>query len=842
MLFKNIILLITLVLVTFQITFADDETIYTDGEVTGDDVYLLEDIDVVETVGEGSDSGVTEISREIIRNIPSGNQGITDMLKIAPGVQFSEDYRGAGSAGEIKPAAISISGGKIYENLFLLDGMSNSSTLDPSSNNPNLANDVAGDPQKFFISQWLVEDLTLLDSDISAAYDGFQGGVVDVKVRQPGKKMSGNFNYRGTNNYLTNFFINDDIRKEFDRSSQSTQLFFEKHFLSAALDIPIKGRGGLLLSYNRNWSKIPLKQFKEWKPQYRTSESYYLKGIYHINSSSYLDTSLSYSPNSGEYFIKNAERSDFTINGGGIFWANNYVNEVNGHKIKAHIDYSYNENSKDSPDIFKSWVASPNKPWGYQTYWTGNNDPLSTEGGFGSIDKYEHAFKTTFDHNIRPLEFFGTHKISYGVVYSYNTGGYRRLNDGIQYKQAIQNPGLICREGDDTCVEADQYLSKRYISRSTKSESDANNNGYITASINNFGAYIEEDYQIERINIRLGFRLQYDDYMENVNFSPRARLSIDLFNNKNTIITGGYGRYYAASMLHYKLREGRKPSYYEVRSTHRNEVQNWGPSISHVQTEYKFSDLKTPYNDEYTASINQKILDSFINLKYLERHGLDGIATSRKVIDPKDGIYKYSFNNNGTSFYRSVQLKWQKNWKNHNIMANITWSQSESSNDSYDDAYDIEQMEDFVMYNGNKIKRSELPNDNFARPIIMNISYVGRFFKHLKFSVTLNYKSPYKSVEQVDDSSDSTEIDKNDKIVQYDNLDTYEDITFGHNATVDIGLYWEQQLYKTHKLTLFTEVYNLFNTKNVIGKTYSGNADKDYELGTQVWFGVNYEF
>ncbi len=829
-----LILIPCLLFLTAAIVLADENMEHDniDNETYIEDTFIMEDMDVIETIGEGADSGVTEIPRDMIELIPSGNQGVTDILKIAPGVQFSEEYRGASSAGEISPGQISISGAAPYDNLFLLDGMSNSSLLDPASNNPNLASDVAGDPQKFFISQWLIDDVTLYDSDISAKYDGFQGGVVDVKTRKPGTKLGGNISYRGTNNYLTNFFLNDDAYNNFLNSDQSNQLYFEKHFLSAAVDIPINNKGGILLSYNRNWSKIPLMNFKNWKNQERVSESYYAKGLYNINSASYIESSFSYSPHNNKYFIKNTLNSDFNIKGGGYFGALNYVNETGGHKIKLHADYSYSENKKISPDDYKSWAATSFKPWGYDSSST-SEQPLSMEGGFGSIDKYEHQAKLNFDHNVKPLDFFGEHNISYGVAYSFGYGRYLRKNDAHVYKDAILSTGVICGGDFGTCVDGDQYFSSRY----TTPASD------VSAIINEVSGYIEEDYQIERVNLRAGLRVSYDDYMTNVNFSPRIRLSIDLLNNKNTIITGGYGRYYAASMMTYKLREGRAPSFYEERWTTKNELQNWQLSSDNVRSAYKFDNLKTPYNDEYTASINQKIFDSYINLKYVERHGKDGIATSRSV-SSSDGISYYTFNNNGTSLYRSVQLKWSKSWKNHKLLANLTWSMSETSNDSYDDTFDIEEMEDIIYYNGKQIHLYELPKSNYARPVILNVAYVGRYFDHLKISVALNYKSPYVAIEQVEDKSYGyQEVDPVTGGLVSKTTSAYEDVQYGHNFTVDLGIYWEQPLWKNHKLTIFCEVYNLFNTKNIIGKrVYSSTSANDYELGTQLWLGANYEF
>ena len=330
---KLMIFFMLSILLLFAVTVFAEENTDNSSEYDIEDTFIMEDMDVIESIGEGADSGTVEIPRDIIKYVPAGNGGITDILTVAPSVQFDEEYRGASSAGEIAPANISISGGSIYDNLFTVDGMNNSSLLDPNSSNTSLASDVSGNPQKFFIDSWLIEDITLYDSDISAKYGDFQGGVVDVKTRKPGKELSGKLSYKGTSSYLTNYFVNQsDLDNWQTGGSQTKQLKFFKNFLSASLDIPITSDGGLLLSYNRNWSTIPMKYFDDWNDQERTSESYYMKGIYNISGSSYIDLSASYSPYTGTYFIRNTKDSKYEINGGGYFGAVNYVNELKTHK------------------------------------------------------------------------------------------------------------------------------------------------------------------------------------------------------------------------------------------------------------------------------------------------------------------------------------------------------------------------------------------------------------------------------------------------------------------------------------------------------------------------------
>lgn len=794
-----------------------------------DDVYIMEDMDVIETFSDGKTPGQTQISREMIDNLPAGNGSITDLLTIVPGVQFSEDYRSTENIGEVKPAKVSISGGNFYDNLFLVDGMSNSSLLDPASDNPNLASDVAGDPQKFFINSWLIEDITIYDSNVSAAYDGFTGGVVDVNTKKPGSKFGGTFSYKGTGDPLTHFFLNESEKDSFDKGLSSKQLKFQKHFLSGALDIPITDRGGLLLSYNRNWSILPKRYFDTWKDEQRTSETYYLKGQYNINSYSYTDATVSYSPHYDVFYIKNTKDSRFTINGGGVFSALNYVNEYDGHKIKVHLDYSWSENSKDAPDDFKSWAITKYKPWGALS--TSTDSEISAEGGFGSIDKEEHSVKLNFDHNVKPLEFFGEHKISYGVSYNFVNGMYHRLKDAATYLDVVRSPDVICTNSND-CVDGDQYFTRRNVTPASK----------VIANVNLFSAYIEELYKIERVSIRAGLRMSYDDYMNNVNFAPRTKLSIDVFNNGYTVLTGGYNRYYSAPLLSYKLREGRAPSYTEKRWTYNNIVQPWEKSSDGSKSTYNYAGLRTPYSDEYVANITQKFFESYLDLKYIERHSKDQIATSRSVLG-KDGIAYYSFNNNGSSKYRSVQAKWSKSWKNHQVMANLTWQQSETSNDTYDSTFDLEDMDDYVYYNGKKILAYELPKDNFARPITLNLAYTGLFFDRLRLSLMFKYRSPYTAIQQIDSEGYSyTYVDPDTGETVEKSTSAYSDVEYGHNVNVDLSIEYTQKVWLDHKITISVEIYNLLNLKNEVGTKYYSSTGVDYETGISAWLGAKYEF
>jgi beta-galactosidase beta subunit len=810
--------------------YADDNTTY-----DVEDLYELEQVEVRHKI-EDSQIGKTEIPREIIKSLPIGNGNITDLLRIAPGVQFDENYRSSATGGEIAPAGISISGGKTYDNLFLIDGIRNSSLLDPGSDNPNLAADVPGHPQKFFVDTWLVEDFTLYDSNVPASFDGFTGGVVDVATRRPGNKFGGSLSYRTTRSEWTEIYVDRNESASFANSGdQNRQPNFEKNFFSIALDVPVTERTGFLVNYKRNESTIPLKYFDGWKEQERLSESFFIKGVHNIDGSSYIDAVFSTSPYENRYFIKHTKDSQYIIEGGGYFTAVNYYNEKNDQKFKLHADYSYAENNRRAPNIFRAWMASDEKKWGLPTDTTTNDMTLSPEGGWGNIDKSEESFNLALDHTLKEFEFLGNHLVSYGLSYTHTKGEFNRKTDAIVYNGFVQSNEVICNGNSFICVDGEQYLSRRQVTPAT----------YVTAEINEVSAYLEDSWTIDKFNLRAGIRVTNDDFMNNTNFAPRLQLQYDIFGNNNTVFLVGYNRYYSGNLLANKLREGRAPSFVETNHTWLNVIQDWSGSSDGVKTSYNYQELNTPYKDEYVAGVTQGLFGGALNIKYIERIGKDEFAKQRNEVS-SDGIIYHTLNNNGESEYRSVQVKWQRAWKNHNLMMNATWQESTTSNDNYDDNFDLEDMEKFVIYKGSKIKVSEMPKDNFNRPVVLNLAYTGRFFEQLVLSSAVKYRTAYKQIELIDSNyfTGYTEVNQWGETVNI-TANAYDETEVDPSLTVDLSLAWEQPIFRDHKITFSVEIYNIFNEKNRVGKSNSSsgvNSYETYEMGRQFWAGVSYDF
>ncbi|MDR2400238.1 MAG: hypothetical protein LBD73_01130, partial [Deferribacteraceae bacterium] len=142
---------------------------------------------------------------------------------------------------------------------------------------------------------------------------------------------------------------------------------------------------------------------------------------------------------------------------------------------------------------------------------------------------------------------------------------------------------------------------------------------------------------------------------------------------------------------------------------------------------------------------------------------------------------------------------------------------------------------------GRRIKLKDLPKDNYNRPYVFNLSYVGKYFNHLTVSGIINYSTPHKKLySETEDDGTSTPGDRNI-------ISVYKTIELDDSFTLDCTFSWEQKIYKDHKIILTLEVMNILDSKNKIGEGYRTYYKGDYnydkfQLGRQFWAGIGYEF
>jgi len=763
----------------------------------------------------------TTINREIIEKLPLRNNSINEALTILPGVQLSEEAYLSTQGGEILPPKVSIAGGKCYDNNFTIDGFSNNSLLDPISENAVDLFDVQGHPQGLFLDPALIEKVTVFDSNVPASYGSFKGGVVEATTLIPDPFFNGRFFYRTTRDQWTSFHLNTTDKEDFPQSrDQAMQPEFEKHHTGLELHIPLTPKIRLLAFYSQEYSEIALNHFGNQRDQHRRQQNLFLKLSSAPSPVSTLDLTWVYSPYEAHYFFKNYQDSDYSLHQGGSQISAEYRTSLDTHELHLLVGYGRSENRRDAPKDAKKWQITPSKNWGETVGTTTSN-----EGFYGDLDKSQESGQFKADLTLSPF-FAGStsHQFNTGIDYQHTKGSFDRKETSYYYYSSKLDSQVSCDGNTSDCVEGEQYFGKRFRYPKNKAE----------ATINQLSVYLEDILTFKRLELRPGVRLSDDDFMENLDIAPRLAATVDIFGNSNSLLITGYNRYYANTLLTYKLREARTPlsGYMETRKTITIDGEHRPTDWERFSTTYKaskYSDLKTPYADEYVLGLNQAFLGGRLTAKYVQRENKDEFAREIGEVE-ENGLRYYTLNNNGRSRYRSYRLSWERQWRNHSLLINGTYERTTTSNETYDDDLEEENLQDQVWYDGHLVKKTELPRKDFNRPWVVNLVYVGKFPYGFTFSGLAKYRSGYRVLED-------TGEDKKDIVLADDSSPPiYEEVKKGGSVIVSCRIDWEKRLWLEHSMVLSLEANNLLNKKSPVSNT------DNYEIGRQVWAGLEYRF
>ncbi|MGX3046165.1 TonB-dependent receptor plug domain-containing protein, partial [Helicobacter sp. T3_23-1056] len=215
------------------------------------------------------------IDSTTLESSPNANGDITSILKILPNVQYDTRQNSSSTPGEIDPANIQISGGLYYQNNFQLDGFNMNNDLNPAAGSYDNYNPVAttalpGRSQGLNIDTSLLESITVLDSNVSASYGGFTGGVVEANTKKATKKYGGNISYQISqgnanpkNLSLTKYHIyggedGDGLNDFLAADATGGHPEFIKHSIRASVESRFHKKAGIIASFTTTQSFIPL--------------------------------------------------------------------------------------------------------------------------------------------------------------------------------------------------------------------------------------------------------------------------------------------------------------------------------------------------------------------------------------------------------------------------------------------------------------------------------------------------------------------------------------------------------------------------------------------------------
>ena len=187
---------------------------------------------IVVYASTASEVGQSIYNQKQIQNVPNTKKTLTDFLKVNPNVQFGNASLASGQQGELDASDISINGALFYENKFLLNNVNIGNSLNPASGSTdNTVDGLAGSSLNANINMDLICELEVLDSNVSAEYGEFTGGVVKAKTCAPKTEIGqvhGKISYDFTSSDWTQFNyispeeqeIQENFRREEERLNE----------------------------------------------------------------------------------------------------------------------------------------------------------------------------------------------------------------------------------------------------------------------------------------------------------------------------------------------------------------------------------------------------------------------------------------------------------------------------------------------------------------------------------------------------------------------------------------------------------------------------------------------
>lgn len=808
---------------------------------------------IVRSAPTSQTMGTQVINAEQIARYPTSNGTITELLKHNPNVRFANNTDSSNNPGEITPENVSFHGEKFYNNNFMIDGLSNNNTVNPGSNNGDLTADPdgysptdlpAGGTQSFWINSELLDKLEVFDSNVSAKYGDFTGGVVDARLKDPSlERASGRVSWRSTRDSWTKYHIDESKRESFEEASdQSNQPKFTKNFYSVSVNQPLNDSAGLIFSYNRQESKIPVysPNMNMWSNQERIAETYLLKGTWFAENGDIFRLTGMYAPHESTYYKKEIMNGGFTNKGGGYRANIEWEHFAPWGKITSLAGYQHEQNKiEQAADTYQSWYrynksqnfTSDAITWGSTT--TGTNVQYGYQGGYGTFGTDKNTTTLKQDAEFNPFSAMGvTHQLDAGWQTDFYQARYRRFGDAsISSGVPTIDTSVVCSAGDDYCIDGEQYFKSRrvYPARS------------VEGNYTNYALYLQDSMLYKRFEITPGVRLQYDDFMKNLTVAPRFTTSLDVFGDRSTRLFGGANRYYGQNLLAYKLRSGISEYIAQTRTSANSA---WvGDTSKYSSYDYDISDLKTPYSDELSLGLSQRVMDTVWTFKWVNRKGRDQFG--RDSYTDSSGQKYYILNNNAKTEGNTWSLTAQPISPYNFSVADISWElgasivRNKSSSQTYYDHSDSD--DNMVIIDGKLMEKGDMKALDYNTPWTAFIN-VNTFFPaiNLNWSQNIGYTAGYTGYTTSSVACPSG----NSACGSYEgNASLYQKTKYDDYFTYDWRFAWSQPTFQNQSVELTLDVLNVFDTAIEASQTTGSSAKTvTYKTGRQFWFGVAYNW
>ena len=798
-------------------------------------VYKLQ---AVEARDEGDTLGKTELTETEIAMAPVANNNVTELLRGESFIQFDANSRSGALGGEITPSQISIRGSRPYENNFMINGVSNNSTLAPSGWDSTQAYGTVptGDAQAINISTDLLESVTVLSENVSAEYGDFTGGVVNAKIRDARTDgWHGRIWTRHTrDSWAQQHWLEGDAENDTPSSQDGLQKEFKRTTLGTMVEGGLDdGRLGVMLSAERTESKIPVWSsygtLKEKKNSSRQQDNLMLKLNTDPSNDFYASVTLNYTPYKADVVAGTIKDGEFSLEGGGIGVIFNSRLRTNWGEWKNDLGWTETEVSRYADtNASYTWLSRPNNQ--QSDYVTWSNSKNAFEGLMGDYEQTQQAFTLKSLFSAYPTEFrASTHTIKVGAEYQYVRAAMEDEGYSTYYlpKASSTVQGTLA----NGVVAGEQYASSKSVQEAYSKTTD-----YQSMAI-----FAEDEIQIERFTVRPGVRVSYDDLVEDINIAPRLVANADILNNQRFILGAGYNRYYGSQVLAQSLRARTNLQRFSRGLDANGQVGEWKYLSGGGEVDFNenVKDLKTPYSDELVLSASANVLGGTqFTLMGVKRDYRDQLRT--KPVDAKSSYYLLT--NDGQSDYKGLTLTIDRgfdlgSWGRHHTMFGVTRSDlkgnSTNWSSSWSEVTDNGIIDpDFAIVDGQKVAMDSMKANNFNSKWVITYTHNAYFCDdRLRSTLWLRWESPADRL-----IKDGLQIDNG---IRYQKYKTHKNkALFNADFSLQYDFYRHGDIIVTGSL----DVLNIFNRKNLVNTSTTASDSGTYSMGRQFFAGLEARF
>jgi hypothetical protein len=825
------------------------------------------------------DSGMTVVSREAFEIMTGGSTDANSFLRNLPNVQY-QDYAsvdaGVDGFDEVgsQPLQVSISGGRVYENNFRLNGIGINtvtgsqepftSDLSADEDTPNINAIFGLHPQTIFVPSEFVEQATVIDSNASARYGDFQGGVVDYKLAEPPKdRIRGSVSFGGQTNDLVHYKLGTE---DGENPQEKNKPDFKKYQFSASVGVPITSDWSLLAQYSRSaGTSNKQKNYVLYNDAasdessndfYRLSSRldtdlgvFTLEGAYTDFSKVWdginyrdiqidartksLTSQLRWERDLGALVVPSIGLENVKITTRAYYNDSKTVNDGGSDATIARTMLARTATSVTDPDLWfhstdpdlLSWCREPEAFTGKVSY--------CKEGGYGY--KEQGQTETGIMGDLEGDIGWGSFRT--GFEYQH-VDAFRGRDNYTLYslnRTTLDLPsgvsGWACPAGDPVCTSEQYGYSKSVLEAYTNE-----------VGLNALSAYAELDQSWRWFNVRAGLRADYEDFFGNLNVAPRVAATYTPFEGLSFV--AGANRYYNAEAVYYAVRDG-QPLGYTVTRTHDsdgNVSDTWATPANRRYYNFSGSDLATPYKDELTAAIRwrEPVLDGEFRLKYIDRRGHDQYLVAEDSTSTNMGL-----TNGGTNAYRSASIEYGKSWDTLpirnldtvSLVASAVWSEQETTSQGYVD----DEWDERIWYNGQSYSLSEfgLITGNMDIPVRLAMDVGTAWFEQrLKVGATVNVNLGFEGVRDADATCTPSPTSSTCPLVSGEGVGVthhiFEDYTFKPRFTMDLTASYRLAETKFGTYDVNLAVQNVFDdTSNSIA-----SDETPWLRGRSVWLGA----